>query len=401
MTSWLQLTPEQRRISLEQAFVRSGMQSKAIEKDWWVTLCLKALFQTSFGQFCLFKGGTSLSKGWKLIHRFSEDVDIALAPEAFGMSYQDAPSHSFVKNLKRRGCTFTSTVLKDAMEMAFKDMGVPEGMLTILPEEVPSYRPDKDPQTLFIYYPSLFDPHPYLSDVVRMEFGVRSFREPFASVSIQSILSEVFPNTAYPEAPFDVMVVEPRKTLLEKLFLLHEKFQAGQLGAIKLERQSRHPYDIVSLLDAPAAQAVLEDKSFYDRLVSHRQQYVRLAGVDYEKMTSRNLCFVPFPEWIEDFRTDYEAMQRSMIYGDSPDFDRLMRRLKFFNGQIRLMGTGISLETLIQHFMEKHKTEMDTIPGMVIYKGILVLTTAQGQSITFQLEFHRMPDGWIFEEIKW
>jgi predicted nucleotidyltransferase component of viral defense system len=71
MIGWLQLTVEQRRQTLIQAQARSGIAAKAIEKDWWVTLCLKALFQTPYAKYCLFKGGTSLSKAWKLIRRFS------------------------------------------------------------------------------------------------------------------------------------------------------------------------------------------------------------------------------------------------------------------------------------------------------------------------------------------
>ncbi len=78
MTGWLKLTDEQRRISVEQAAIRSGITAKAIEKDWWVTLILKALFESPYAKFFIFKGGTSLSKGWKLIERFSEDVDIAI-----------------------------------------------------------------------------------------------------------------------------------------------------------------------------------------------------------------------------------------------------------------------------------------------------------------------------------
>lgn len=401
MIGWLQLTPEQRRRTLEQAFILSGMQSKAIEKDWWVTLCLKALFHTPYGKHCLFKGGTSLSKAWKLIQRFSEDIDIALAPDAFGMTYQETPSHSLVKNLKRRGCAFTSTVLKEALETAFRELGVPQGMVTVEAEEVPANRPDKDPQTLFIRYPSLFDPHPYLADEVKMEFGVRSFQEPFAPVRIQSILSEVFPNPAYGETPFEVTVVEPRKTLLEKLFLLHEKFQAGQQGSIRLERQSRHPYDVVSMLATPAAQAVLDDRSFYDRLLGHREHYVRLAGVDYERMKPRTLRFVPFIEWHEEFRTDYAAMQRSMIYGNSPDFDEILRQLKFFNGQVRLMGTGLALEVIISRFMEEHQATMGADPERRIYKGTISIVTSTGESIAFHLELHHLSNGWEFQEIRW
>ena len=71
MISWLQLTDEQRKTSVDQASLQSGITAKAIEKDWWVTLTLKALFESAFAKHLVFKGGTSLSKCWKLIERFS------------------------------------------------------------------------------------------------------------------------------------------------------------------------------------------------------------------------------------------------------------------------------------------------------------------------------------------
>lgn len=83
MIDWLHLTDEQRRTSIAQAAVVSGIAEKAIEKDWWVTLTLKAIFESPYAKFFIFKGGTSLSKGWKLIERFSEDIDIALDPMAY------------------------------------------------------------------------------------------------------------------------------------------------------------------------------------------------------------------------------------------------------------------------------------------------------------------------------
>ncbi len=116
MIPWLNLNADQRKTSLEQAELRSGLLAKAIEKDWWVTLVLKALFSSKYSGYYIFKGGTSLSKGWKLINRMSEDVDISLDPEAFGKPYQTNPSRTFVKALKRHGCTFTSTVIKKSLE---------------------------------------------------------------------------------------------------------------------------------------------------------------------------------------------------------------------------------------------------------------------------------------------
>lgn len=92
MIGWLQLTNEQRKASITEVEYSTGIQAKAIEKDWWVTLTLKVLFQTRYAKHMVFKGGTSLSKCWKLISRFSEDIDIALAPEVFGMTYEKNPS---------------------------------------------------------------------------------------------------------------------------------------------------------------------------------------------------------------------------------------------------------------------------------------------------------------------
>lgn len=178
---------------------------------------LKALFGTAYSKHLIFKGGTSLSKGWKLIERFSEDIDIALEPEAFGRSYKKDPSHSYVKTLKKEGCAFTSTVMKEALEKQFNELGVPSGIIKVIAAEVPATIPDRDPQTLFIRYPSLYPPNPYLADEVKVEFSVRSLKEPFANVAIQSILWEVFPNKLYEEVPFEVTAVDPKRPYWKKL----------------------------------------------------------------------------------------------------------------------------------------------------------------------------------------
>ena len=150
MTGWLKLTDEQRRTSIAQVAVKSGITAKTIEKDWWVTLTLKALFESPYAKFFIFKGGTSLSKGWKLIERFSEDIDIALDPMAFGREYKINPSHTYVKTLKKEGCAFTSTVLLDAVKAQFNHLGIPMSEISIEAETVPATIPDRDPQTLFV-----------------------------------------------------------------------------------------------------------------------------------------------------------------------------------------------------------------------------------------------------------
>lgn len=397
MIGWLTLTDDQRRTTLQQAFLRSNIEVQAIEKDWWVTLCLKALFRTPYAAFCIFKGGTSLSKGRKLIQRFSEDIDIALDPRAFGMEYQVNPSRSYVKRLKRNGCSFTSTLMKEALGQALLDLGLPDGKVTIEEKPVPADRPDTDPQTLYIRYHSLFDPHPYLAAEVKMEFGVRSLKEPYETVLIQSILNEVFPNPVYEETAFEVTAVDPRKTLLEKTFLLHEKFMQPYEKLLQDERQSRHLYDIVQLAATPSAAEALIDTDFYSILLQHREKYVDLGKIDYTTLHWSQLNFVPSIELLDHFKNDYEKM-RVMIYGDYPAFDDVLRKLKWFNGQFRLIGTGLKLDEVITAAVQQNE-------GMINNKDILVvkmpvrLEIPLGVTMSFVVTMHRYRE-LVFEKIE-
>ncbi|MDF2189821.1 nucleotidyl transferase AbiEii/AbiGii toxin family protein [Paraflavitalea sp. CAU 1676] len=399
MTQYLTLSQRLRRNLLAQAALISGIREKAIEKDWWVTLSLKALFTTPYAQYCIFKGGTSLSKGWKLIERFSEDVDIALEPQAFGMTYKTTPSHSYVKKLKREGCKFTSTELKQALENAFIELGVPKSEISIVAEAIEADRPDKDPQTLFIRYQTVLGSDPYLADEVRIEFGVRSLKDPFSVIQIKSILGDVYPNPAYQEEPFEVSVVDPMKTLLEKMFLLHEKFTQGYPQAARGDRQSRHLYDIVSLIGTAAGKAVLEDTPLFQQLLQHRKHYVRINGIDYDQLMNRTLRFVPTPELLQDFESDYKEMQRSMIYGNSPNFKDLVFSLKYFNARFLLAGFGLNIEQIEEKFVDEYQIEKASESENVIIRRIVSVETVNADIHRFNVAMYNHGDNWMLHEL--
>jgi hypothetical protein len=339
MVNYFQLTDNLKREIINQTSLRTGMNVKAIEKDWWVTLALKALFSMPQAEHFIFKGGTSLSKAWKLIERFSEDIDIALAPEAFGYKYEKIPSHSYVKSLKREGCIYTSTVIKDSLQERLSQMGVPDQLITIHAEAVRADFPDKDPQTIFIRYPSLYDANNYIAEEVKVEFGVRSLKEPYGNALIQSIISEQFPNPAYSETPFTATTVQPHKTFLEKLFLLHEKFALPDSGKVG-DRQSRHLSDLASMMNTDAEKIALQDQDFYNVLVKHRSHYTRLKGIDYNSLKPDMLSFLPPENLMDQFRQDYAKMQQEMIYGQSPDFDSLIAQLTLLNGKFNQIGNN-------------------------------------------------------------
>jgi hypothetical protein len=339
MTGWLGLTEEQRRGTLEQAAQASAISPKAIEKDWWVTLVLRALFDGPYAQYMIFKGGTSLSKCWNVIERFSEDIDIALDPTSFGMEYKPAPTKGDIERLKRRGCAFTSKELREGLEGQLDAMGVPAGMVTVMAEAVSAKIPDKDPQILVVSYPSLYEANPYLRDDVKVEVSVRSLKEPYSQRGIQSILYTYFPNDVYAEALFEVAAVDPRKTFLEKAFLLHEEFLKPDMNKMRIERMSRHLYDMYRLGNTQTVDEALADRKLYAAIIDHRKNYSRLSHVSYETLERNTISFLPPVELWEAYRMDYALMQDQMIYGETVSFDQLLEGLRALLGKFR-KGVG-------------------------------------------------------------
>ena len=329
MIEFLQLLEERRRTFIAQTAAETGMTEKAVEKDWWMTLVLRAIFTLPMSEHFVFKGGTSLSKGWGLIERLSEDIDIALAPQAFDREYRQTPTHSYVKTLKREGTTYTSTVIADALQAKLLEMGVPDTLFSLSVTLIPPTRPDTDPQTILVHYGSLYPANKYIADTVKVEFGVRALKEPFADVSIVSEIGRHIQVSSYTEQSFTVRAVVPEKTLIEKLLLLHEKFTGGIPDQIKIaERQSRHLADIVRLKRKGIHKEILADPALFEAIVLHRRHYIRLRGVDYGQMTIATLQIVPPPAAEAKFREDYAAMREEMIYGEAPDFDTILAELK-------------------------------------------------------------------------
>lgn len=339
MIGWLNLTIEQRRAVIDEAEQLSGITAKAIEKDWWVTLTLKALFQSAYKDFMIFKGGTSLSKGWKLISRFSEDIDIALDPQAFGMEYIENPAKNYIDKLKKKGCNFTSNQLLNELKVQFRALGLADGTVTIEAAEIPATRPDTDPQSLFVKYSSLYQPSEYIADDVKVEVSVRSMKFPFTSVSLQSILYEVNHRPIYAEVPFVVQVVEPRKTFIEKVLLLHEEFGKADRTKVRIERMSRHLYDIYKMMDTDIETQALNDNELYNHLIKHREKYMRIPWVNYESLKRETISFLPPNEVFDLYKSDYKTMQEEMIYEKAASFDEVIEKLQqlqeSFRGKVK------------------------------------------------------------------
>lgn len=329
---WLQLSDEQRKSSINQTALATGLKEKAIEKDWWVTVVLRALFQGQYRDHILFKGGTSLSKCFSLIERFSEDIDLVLKRNLLG--YDGALSKGKIRKLRKAAADFTSNELYSSLHAELGNLGIPLNLVTIdLKPEKENQSPN-DPQIIFVHYPSLYPPDEYIADEVRIELSSRSLIDPYTNSSINSILTEVIDSTILAESVFDVPAVEPRRTFLEKIFLMHEEFQLAPEEQDSF-RKSRHFYDLEKMMDLPFATDAINDTGLYQTIIDHRQHYNSLQGIDYSLHKRASIQIVPPKHAIDDYRKDYATMLEEMIYGDPLDFDGLMARIQELENRIR------------------------------------------------------------------
>ena len=337
MIGWLKnLNDASRLISINEASRISGISAKAIEKDWWVTLSLKLVFNTPYAKHFAFKGGTSLSKGWQLIDRFSEDIDISLSSDAVGIAYAEKPSKTFVEQLRRAGCLFTSNELMEALKAEFRNYQVPENLYSIEAEPVRADMPDTDPQTLYVNFVSLFDPNPYLPDRVKIEFSVRSLKEPSAKRSMRSLLVTHFPNENYIEENCEVLTIQPERTLIEKILLLHEEYNRDELAKMRTERMSRHYYDLFQLSRQDFSLSTLHDYDFIEEIIEHRKYYSRLKRFNYDTLKRGSIRIIPSDDILKALEQDYEIMEAEMIYGNPPTFEEIIQAMKILQDEINM-----------------------------------------------------------------
>lgn len=320
-TNWLALTKERRIEILNQATDLTGLPSVAIEKDWWVTMVLNASFSLQYSNNIVFKGGTSLSKGWNLIERFSEDIDLAIDRKFFG--FDGDISKTQIKNLRKQSCEFISTIFLDDLTKILTEWKLIDECKLIAQPVIDS---DKDPQVIEIHYNSVIDTSEYLPQRVLIEVSSRSLMEPIEERQINSILGENFSQQNFAMEPFTIPTVLPQRTFLEKVFLLHEEFSQG-VEKIRVERLSRHLYDLEKLMDTEHGIAALKNTALYSNIVTHREKFNPLRGIDYTNHIPSKIKIIPPNAVIKDYESDYAAMTSFMIYAEPLKFETLINRI--------------------------------------------------------------------------
>jgi hypothetical protein len=312
-----------------------GIGQAAIEKDWWVSVTLKALFQTDCANYLIFKGGTSLSKGWNLIERFSEDIDLAISHSFFGINKSNKSQREKLRKLSR---AYIQNTLSAQLDERLKAMDITgyriENVATVENRngEIVPIDSDKDPTVILLHYGSLLSRKiDYIPPRVKIEISCLSMDEPVEEREIRSLICESFPDDDT-DAVCRIKTVVPSRTFLEKIFLLAEEFQKDKPRSM---RMSRHLYDLERLMDSDFGKMALADKTLYNAIIDHRQACYALKYVDYSLHHPSTINILPPERVLDDWKQDYSNMQRYFIYGPSLDFELLMKRIIELQSRLR------------------------------------------------------------------
>ena len=330
----LALPIDEQRAALSHVATQKGLPLIVVEKDLWVTILLHILFGENGSKGILFKGGTSLSKGFNLIDRFSEDIDVTYSLTTLkehygefedpwdyfkdGNNWSNKKLERELKNIKNIGQKYTDAILLKIVKLELSK-------ITNLAFDVIS----EGEMTLYIHYPKLLQESEYggsyIKPVVKIEAGVRSARTPTVLKDIDSFFEQILGKSE----PIKVEILRPDRTFWEKATILHAENSRNEPSRIdRRNHMSRHIYDLVKLYNSEYGTMAINDLRLLNDVVRHKSTFYKDNKADYDNATPANIKIVPTKELNESFKADYKDMAASMIIGNPPAYKELLNVLE-------------------------------------------------------------------------
>jgi hypothetical protein len=312
---------------------RLGTPIQNVEKDFWVCWTLDALFNgLPEGPRLLFKGGTSLSKGFGLISRFSEDIDITVFREDIGQptSIEELEALSGKKRSARLDAIRTACQAYIGGPLATNLSGVAsQALLTagISKERgrIELDKSDETGQSLLFWYPTVVENSlDYVRAAVKIESGAKPALDPHQAVTITPYVATDLPGLDLQVRR--VTTVNPERTFWDKIVILHgQRSWFEKRGDLRHggQRVSRHYYDVFKLMESEAAKRALADPGLGIDCSRHARLFFFSADYDLEHAVPGTLRICPTDEMKTALQRDYEAMS-GMIFGQVPRFEDVL-----------------------------------------------------------------------------
>jgi Nucleotidyl transferase AbiEii toxin, Type IV TA system len=335
--SYFQLSAKDQADALNAASAASGRPPHLLEKDIWVLWSLATLFQSEFGPHLVFKGGTALSKAYKVIRRFSEDVDLtydirALAPELVGKAADgiDAipPSRSQEKK-------WSDEIRRELLPAWLRDHAHPVVQAELTTLATGTCRVTED--CIFIDYTPVTPASSYSLPRVKLEFGARSSGEPSTVITVRSDIEGLIAGVEFPVASPRVMNLT--RIFWEKATAAHVYCLQGEKGLS--ERFSRHFHDLARLEEAGHLAEALAAQDVAHAVAIHKSAFFAEKDtdgnrIDYMEAVRAGLTLLPSGNGYDALRHDYQRMiEDGLLFEDAEPFELLMTKCSGIQAQLK------------------------------------------------------------------
>jgi hypothetical protein len=329
---FLELPTDERRLYFEQAALRRNLSPVLLEKDFWVCWLLEILFASEFADSLVFKGGTSLSKVFGVIDRFSEDIDLSLSPGFLGL-----PEAGTSRNQANKWMTAAEAACSLAVQ---KRIGprLEETVAAVLGKgkgawfEFMTDAATNSPVLLFHYSSTQPPGFAYLRRSVKLEFGSLTDQQPIGRHAVRPLIVEALPD-AFADWRCEVVSLEVERSFWEKATILHAEYYRPAARPTP-DRFSRHYADTAALARHPAGAAAIDQHELRERVVAWKAQFFGSAWARYDLARPGTFRLAPPPERLSALKRDYEAM-REMYLSEPGTFDDVISILNELERRIK------------------------------------------------------------------
>ena len=336
MDKFVLLTHKDKRAYFEVAAANLNIMPQLVEKDFWVCWILKILFSLpEIGAHLTFKGGTSLSKCFNIIKRFSEDVDISIERPFLSNTPAIEPdkeksNKENQERLKELELVCRAKIdemilprLKQTIVKVLSDSG--EWKVELDPD-------DGDGQTVLFIFPHAMasTAESYVRSSVKIEFGARADHWPVETATIVPYIASISGERTIEGGSVRVLAAE--RTFWEKATILHMIYHYPPEKYVPL-RMSRHYYDVYAMADSPIYKRALEGISLLKHVSDHKSLFFKANWAHYDTAKPGTLRLAPRDNQVGQLKNDYRQMQQ-MFFEEPPSFEQILEKLRGIEAQI-------------------------------------------------------------------
>lgn len=313
------------RVLITNTARKKNISEAVVEKDYWVTYFLDYLFnENKWKEYFTFKGGTSLSKCFGIIQRFSEDIDLILDWRVLG--YDKLEPWLIRSNTKQD--KFNKEI-NEKTERFLKEDFLTELIKDFSQEDFEFEIDSLDPQTVLFSYPKIFDSN-YLSQTIKLEIGSLAAWTPATNISIIPIIGDAYANIFKEKT--NIRTVSVERTFWEKATILHHEANRPESSKMP-HRYARHYYDIYKIANSKYKDKAIKDKELLRKVTEFKMKFYPRKWAKYEDAMDSKLRLVPDKFRFLELENDYKAMSE-MIYGEYPSFEEIIKILKELESEI-------------------------------------------------------------------